>query len=239
MEKQPDTIHCGNRIPLLTYYSPSHQPFFDKYFYPSYLAHLSKDFELLILKGEQLCNATFRQGNWNQQVKEKIIFVNNFIQSTSHTCFLFSDVDIIFYKNIKDELLRETGESDLVLQSDSVPWQTFNFCTGFYFCQVNDRTRKFFQNLVAGYNDQLCDQQNINLHLSRNGDLQYKALSRQFYNFSHSPMIFWQPGQEIPYPEFPIVMYHANFTMGNANKEFLLDAFKDWDNSLLMGLSTS
>jgi hypothetical protein len=217
------------KIPLLTYYSPSHESMFEKYFYPSYVKHLNDDFELLVLKAKQTCDAVFGRGNWNNQVKEKVIYVNNFIQQATCEFFLFSDVDIIFYKNIKEDLLAEINDVDIILQSDNTNGQTNNLCSGFYFCRVNDKTKSFFNYMTTNYDDKLSDQENLNKFLPES-DLKYKSLSNKFYNFSHSTGQIWRSGLKIPFPEFPILMYHANYTVGNNNKSFLLEVFRDWDN---------
>jgi hypothetical protein len=226
MKIKPTSMFAEDRIPLLIYYSPSHMHLFESYFYPSYLRHLSADFDLNVVKGAQLCESLFRQGNWNQQVKEKVILVNNFIQSASHEYFLFSDVDVIFYKNIRNELLEEIEGYDLILQNDSTKDAPNTLCSGFYFCKINDSTRSFFKKIVSNFDDQLDDQQNFNVHLSCDDKLRYKALSSRFYNLSYSPSPFWYSGCSIEFPEFPIVMYHANFTIGVDNKEILLKNFQ-------------
>lgn len=217
------------KIPLLTYYSPSHESMFEQYFYPSYLKYLSADFELLISKGSQVCNALFEEDRWNDQVKEKIIFVNNFLQSTSEEYFVFSDVDIIFFKNIRDELFHELKDNDMVIQNDSLNGKKDNLCSGFYCCRVNGKTKLFFKNLLKNYNNELSDQQNLNLQIQVS-DLRVETLSKKFYNFSYTTGRIWYSGLKIPFPESPIIMYHANYTVGNANKEFLLQTFQEWDN---------
>lgn len=217
------------KIPMLTYYSPSHEMLFEKHFYPSFLKHLDESFELLVLRGHQTCDVVFRKGNWNKQVKEKVVYVNNFIQSTGADIFLFSDVDIIFYSDIKENLLEQMTDVDMILQSDNTNGQTNNLCSGFYCCRINDKTKSFYNNMVNNYDDTLSDQQNLNLFLSKS-DLKYKSLSKEFYNFSYSTGQIWYHGLKIPFPEYPIIMYHANYTVGNASKDFLLQTFKEWDN---------
>lgn len=215
------------KIPLFTYYSDSHEELFENYFYPSYLQHLSKDFDLTVVKGDQLCSGYYTQENWNLQMKERAIYLNEFIQTTEDKYFLFSDVDIIFYKNIKDELFEEIKGFDLVMQDDSFEEMPNNLCAGFYFCRINKATKAFFKKMTKEYIDELDDQQNFNLHLSHNNKIRYKALSRRFYNLR-----FWHPGKEIKYPDFPIVMYHANFTIGTIHKEYLLRNFKNYSGTM-------
>jgi len=209
------------KIPLFTYYTATHEGLFERFFYPSYLEHLSRDFELTVVKGDQLCSGSYMQTNWTLQLRERIIYLNEFIQTTKSNYFLLSDVDVIFYKNIKDELIEEIKGFDLVMQDDSFEGMPNNLCAGFYFCRINETTKAFFAKVSAEFNDELDDQGNINHHLIRSNKIRFKALPRRFYNLR-----FWKPGDVIRYPDFPIVMYHANFTIGVANKLFLLENFQ-------------
>lgn len=220
----------SQKIPLLTYYSPSHKSLFDNFFFPSYKKHLSTDFELIVLNGEQLCAALFEEDNWNRQVKEKIIFLNEFIQKTENDYVVFSDVDIIFYKNIYNQLMGEIAEHDMAFQNDSLYGLSNNLCSGFYCCRVNASTKAFFKKMVDEYQDALSDQQNLNLLLPKVGGLRYKELSSLFYNFSHADGRIWFSNERIAFPQRPIVMYHANYAVGTTSKEFLLRTFVDWDN---------
>nr|WP_294792420.1 putative nucleotide-diphospho-sugar transferase [uncultured Mucilaginibacter sp.] len=219
-----------SRIPLLTYYSPSHKSMFDDFFYPCYEKHLANDFELVVLNGEQLCAGLFEEDNWNEQVKEKIIFVNEFINATDSKYVVFSDVDIIFYKNIYKELMEELNGYDMGFQNDSLYGSFNNLCSGFYCCRVNASTKAFFKKMVDEYQDALSDQQNLNLLLPKVEGLRYKGLSSLFYNFSHADGRIWFSNERIAFPQHPIAMYHANYTIGTTNKEFLLQTFVDWDN---------
>lgn len=209
------------KIPLFTYYTESHKILFERFFYPGYLEHLSQDFDLIVAKGEQLCSGSYKQTNWDLQLRDRAICVNEFIQTAQSKYFLFSDVDILFYKNVKDELLEEIKGFDLIFQDDSFKEVPINFCCGFYFGRINKTTKAFFKRMTTEYIDDLDDQENLNLRLSRSKGIRYKSLSRRFYNLRS-----WRPGNEIKYPDFPIVMYHANFAVGVANKLFLLENFK-------------
>ncbi|QNL49819.1 hypothetical protein H8S90_24470 [Olivibacter sp. SDN3] len=217
------------KIPILTYYSQSHEILFKRYFQTSFNAHLTNDFRLVVKKASQKCNAVFRQDSWNEQVKEKIIYVNNFIQKSACKYFLFSDVDIVFFKNFKTEILQELGSCDAIFQSDTGEKTTYhNLCSGFYFCKINPRTKFFFNQLVINYKDYLSDQQNLN-YLLPNSGLRYTRLSKKFFNFSYKGERVWKSGDEIAFPSYSISMYHANYTIGTENKEYLLKNFIKWN----------
>lgn len=214
------------KIPLLVYYSDSHSQLYEDFFFPSFLKNLSEDFELVVAKSQQLCNGGFASRGWNEQMKEKIGFVNDFLQKTESQWLVFSDVDIVFFKNIKHELFNELGDVDIIFQSDSGCGDPLrNLCCGFFMCKVNELTRTFFKLMMEEYSDKHTDQQNLNFFLSNQTKLKFTALSKNFFNLSFISHEIWDGHGDIRFPEYPILMYHANFTVGIANKETLLRSF--------------
>lgn len=212
------------KIPMLTCYSGSHSRLYENYFYPSFLQHLSEDFSLTAKNSDQICNGNFGSFKWNDQMKEKITFVNQFIQQTTARFVVFSDVDVIFFKNMKDDLIKELNDYDMAFQSDS--GNCFdNLCCGFFICRVNERTRNFFINLLTVYNDKYTDQQNLNFLLKSEELLKFKSLSKNFFNLSFTSNSVWTYKESIPYPDFPISIFHANFSIGTVDKEYLLANF--------------
>jgi hypothetical protein len=215
------------KIPLLTCYSTSHERLFRNYFHPTFLKLLSHDFELIIKgKSRQLCDGEFGSIGWNEQMKEKIEFVTDFLQNCNNEYLVFSDVDVVFFKNIRDRLLDELGDFDIAFQSDSGGSDVHsNLCCGFFICRVNDNTRSFFLKMMNNYNSEFSDQQNLNYFLKLDNRLHWKALPKEFFNFSFTTNLVWKFGDKIPYPDFPIILYHANFTIGTLNKEYLIYNF--------------
>ncbi|RBL89640.1 putative nucleotide-diphospho-sugar transferase [Chitinophaga flava] len=219
-----------DKIPLLTYYSPSHKILFDRFFLPSYNQYLSNSFELVIKTSDQLCNGEFGSINWNKQMKEKISFVNDFIQLTDAEYVVFSDVDIIFFDDIRYEIINELAHDDIAFQNDGGELSiNHNLCCGFFICKIHSQTRAFFNALLSNYNDRYTDQQNMNYFLKNSSGVQYKPLSKRFYNLSRDGRPIWQSGQDIPFPDLDILMYHANFTVGLNSKKHLLENFIDWN----------
>lgn len=221
------------RIPILTYYSPSHEPLFKRFFLPSYEVHLRDSFNLIVQRGDQRCNGDFRKGKWNSQVREKIDFVNDFIQNTTLEFFVFSDVDVVFLQDIRKDLFAELGSYDMAFQNDGgALCSDHNLCSGFYFVRVNCETKDFFKRLISKYDDVLSDQQNLNHMLLYSPNVLYKAMSKRFYNLSGLAPNIWTPATKIFPPDHRIVMYHANFTLGLENKATLLEYFQTWNNTL-------
>jgi len=235
----PSGFLLENKIPLLIYYSDAHKVFYDNHFKPSFDKYLNSDFDLIKKTGEQICSVEFRQGGWNAQVKEKVVFFFFFLQHMDEGFVLFSDVDIVVLDNFKEVLIEEIGSFDMVFQNDGYELQRdHNLCTGFYLVKINKRTKVFFENLVANYDDKLSDQQNMNVFLATS-NIRYKALSKRFYNFSYGIKQLWHPGKEIPFPTFSLLIYHANYTLGNSNKQILLHEFTKWHNETVLPLLDS
>lgn len=222
-----------NKIPALAYYSPAHKPLFDNFFSPSFNKFLSKDFELIVSMGEQICTVEFEKGGWNAQVKEKVLFANTVIQNMKNGFLLFSDVDIVFFENIKNQLIDELGKFDLIFQNDGASDLTLehNLCSGFYFCRINNRIREFFSHMVENYDDSCSDQVNFNRFLA-NSKVRYKYLSKRFFNFSYGVRRSWEPNMKIPFPDHTLAIYHANYTLGNENKSILLREFTKWNEKI-------
>ena len=214
-------------IPLLSYYTQSHEVLFDEYFLPSFEKYLSKSFRLIVETGHQDCpSSTYYRKGWFETVVKKIDFVNSFLQTSNDELLVFADVDIVFFDNFKDSLLEELGNNDMAFQRASFS----NACTGFYAIKINDENKRFFDDLLKSYNLNKGDQHNINKMLSR-GNYNSTLLSDKFHNFNklwHNTRVVWKLGDNIPFPNFPISLYHANYTIGVENKLVLLKGFQDW-----------
>jgi hypothetical protein len=216
-------------IPLLTYHTESHKCLYDEFFKPSFNKHLSKDFTLVSINGDQKCtSAIYYEDGWFNTVFEKIKFVNNFLNNTDKDFFVFSDVDIIFLDNIKDIILNELENCDMVFQRATSVRQD-SICSGFYAMKVNDKNKIFFNDLLESYDMNFGDQYNINSLLD-SGKYNFKIFGPEFYNlmelWESTDETIWDGG-EIPIPNHKVILFHANYTKGVENKKTLLRKFYD------------
>ena len=197
---------------IYTYYTESHKELFDNYFSKSVV-----DLEINATIGQQECESgSYYSTGWKSTTMKK---VDVFIKATKENMgdiFIFSDVDIQFFGPIKDDLIKELGDSDIAIQND----YSGGLCSGFFICRGNERTLKMFENMKNNESQYLEDQYalNMNLHFCK-----VNILSDKFRTFG-SYGTQWK-GQNFHIPS-NILMHHANWTEGINNKIKLLEIVK-------------
>jgi len=213
------------RWKVYTVYSPSHEVLYNKWF----LGTMKDDFDVISRCLEQSCEkAEFYTNGWVETVFNKIPVILGAIDSTPENgLFIFSDVDIQFFSPIKEDLLKilsDLPNTDMFFQQDAIKESTGipNYCTGFFLCKSNSRTRKFWE-LVGermkkeGRGDQ--DSVNYLLKAKVVPGLKVDFLPLKFWatnsGFAYSRR--WEPGFYLDIPQ-DILMHHANWTVGNKNK---------------------
>src|SRR3989339_482669 len=191
--------------------------------------HVHKNCKVISNPIEQLCKtAEFYTNGWVKTVLNKIPLVIKAIDSTCENgFFIFSDVDVQFFSPIQEEIrkiLAKNPRTDIFFQQDAVrdlsgiPY----FCTGFFVCRANLRTRRFWQ-LVGKRmeSENKGDQECVN-YLWKNNCI--SGLKLDFL-----PLNFWASNSGIANPKIwdlgdnlevlpNALMHHANWTVGVANK---------------------
>jgi hypothetical protein len=154
---------------------------YNKYFLPTYNKHLSQDFAI-----EAIYIDTDRDPRWgtpsfNKTVSDKIPIISNKLsQMEEGEYLLYSDVDIVFLNPIKDLLVGELGDNDIIFSDGRG-----KLCTGFIFMKNNDKVRCFFKNIISNYSLNGGDQKNTKFFIkSGKADIKYKLLSSKFFNIS-------------------------------------------------------
>lgn len=208
---------------LLVFHTPSHDNMFNKYFKTSFDKYLKDEFELVVARGEQICeSATFKNSKWSESVAEKVKFVYEFIKNDKSDFFVFSDVDVEFFSPIKKHLVEELGDMDIAFQNDSKNV----LCSGFFICKNNRRIRFFFETMMYNYDLDRGDQDHYNFFLKKT-NVKYKFLSNRFFSiWRTNDRVSWDKKQNIIFPEYKINMLHANWAIGVEDKEKLLEEFQ-------------
>lgn len=178
----------------------------------------------------QVCETgKFGDPGWSGAVFLKLSMLNNLLNAhPDNSIFVYSDVDVQFFKPFHSILNKLLENYDIVFQSDR-----FAQCSGFFACKKTKITKFLFTvalNLMksgkAGR-----DQVAINLALEK-VPIKYISLPMQFFNYTFSPSFElykknWEPefGKlNIPKSAF---MHHANWTLGIENKLKMLQCVKD------------
>jgi hypothetical protein len=203
---------------------------YDKYFFPTYEKYLSEDFAIDSVYLDTDRDPAWGTPSFNKTVSGKIpMILNKLNQMEGDEYLLYSDVDVIFLKPIKDLLVEEMGDSDIVFSDDDG-----KICTGFIFMRNNDKVRIFFENIKKNYSLGGGDQMNTR-SFARNHkvDIKYKLLSLKFFNIvmvsylikdrrtnKFLSKLFVKSVELFP---DPIVMFHANYLLGIDEKEKWLE----------------
>lgn len=202
---------------IYTILSPSHKFLFDNFFLPSLNKH-EPNCELIVIDQEQICETgNYYDSGWKESMEQKIDVYLQAVNETEDKFFIWSDVDIEFYDSFINQCIEELGDHDIAFQ-EGVGNEC---CAGFFIAKINDRTKKFFQLLKEKYHNYTCDQQAINANI-RSIDATF--LSKQFLNISFQHRQ-WN-GQYVSLND-PIVMFHANYTVGLQHKIMLLSRIRD------------
>lgn len=198
---------------LYTMFTDSHKEMYENYFLPS----LPDEFELVSIEMPQECSSGFFYSHgWSETCFRKIEIFIKACEENTNNIFVFSDVDIQFFGNIKDVLINELGDFDIACQNDTGNY----YCSGFFICRSNDRTLNMFKSMRDNYHKEDQTSLNENIHLCKS-----KFLSRKFFTIAHMTNAVWN-GEDVYIPEY-ILMHHANWTEGIDNKKKLLDMVKN------------
>ncbi len=216
------------KIKLLTFFTDSHVPLYEKYFVPSYNTYLKDDFELYESHYEQVCEkASYGTPGFGETMIGKLNHIIDYIDLNDENPLVFADCDIQFFNNFKDDIINELDDYDIKFQDDILV-----VCAGFFICKQNQKILNFFNDirktLVDTVKNGMDDQQLINLFLRTNKHpLKHGVLSRDKYFTvaSANGGKQWN-GSDFNIPK-TILVHHGNWTVGLENKFKLLEYVKN------------
>lgn len=217
----------GEKIKLYAIYTPSHEILKDHYFLPS----LQDDFEIICEFCEQTCSsAKFMEEGWTQTTIRKVDLIIRAIEENWGSIFIFSDVDIQFFKPIQDIILMHMRNKDLIIQKNA---PSGVLCSGFFVCRGNEKTLKLWTDVKrtmerwGSYSDQKALNHCIKRKSEKNPyDIVWDYLPNSFFGAGTLTGSGWRPGMSLPIPH-DIVMHHANWTKGVKNKISQLNYVRD------------
>ena len=213
-------IYCIMKLNFYSNYSPSHKILFDEYFFKSFPHH---EFNLHIQLDEQKCpSGNYHSQGYAESCLLKVKMLINACKNNMNSYFVFSDIDVQFFGNIKDILIEELGDYDIACQSDN-----HVYCAGFFICKCNKKTLALFEAMA---NDLECNLNNLDMDCQHMLNkyipilgINAKYLSNKFITVGNIMSGVWDENRgEIIFPK-DILMHHANFTIGVPNKIKLLE----------------
>jgi len=136
--------------------------------------------------------------------------------------FVYSDVDVVFFDKISNDLICRLKEKDILFQSDS--YNKVILCAGFFVCRANKRVLNLWKTCRVrikdnlDFDDGLYDQDWINILLKEDP---------QMVKFGTLPLDkYYSPREMVNLENIPpipknVCVYHANFIIGTHKKEQL------------------
>ena len=121
---------------LYAFYTPSHTILKEDWFIPS----LQDDYELTIRQMEQVgqkMDHLYKSPEFKQTVLRKVGLIIQAIQDTWGEVFIFSDVDVHFFRPSQKILMKLIKGRDMLIQRNSSKGE---LCTGFFVCRANQKT---------------------------------------------------------------------------------------------------
>jgi len=200
---------------IYTAHSDSHNQLYQQFFLPT----LPQDLELNSHLIPQECDtANFKDRGWSQTCYRKTKIFLQACDENPKDIFIFSDVDVQFFcSSIVDDLLKELLDHDIACQYDT---GYLPYCSGFFVCKVNNRTKDLFYKISKLYIDE--DQTSLNYHIKT---CNAKFLSHRFYTVAQNIGTVWN-GQDFDIPR-DILIHHANWVVGVQNKISLLKLVRE------------
>lgn len=204
---------------IYTMWTDSHEKLYKDFF----LKYLPSELELVSIKEEQECpTGEFNSDGWGKSLERKLDIILKAINENQGDYFIYSDCDVQFFGNIKNELILELADNDIACQHDTSGY----FCAGFFICRANENTKKLFQSIKDNYdmyiNSPTGDQEGLN---NRIGMVKNKLLSNRFWTVAMELHNRWT-GQDFKIDK-SILMHHANWVVGIDEKYKLLKIVRE------------
>lgn len=226
---------------IYTLYSESHKVLFDDWFYPS-LTQTNPDLTLITKVSDQFCSSgNYMEKGWKETMVEKDNYIiQSLEESNIGDIIIHSDVDVQFFKNIKQNINLDIFDHiDIACQSDGPSYA----CFGFMIMKNTIKLQNMFKQILKIINDQndnsidhindqrlmneIYPQYDINLGL-----LNYKYFSNWMtQNLLNSKMIYndFNPVDQENIPS-NLILHHANYVIGVQAKIDLMKKIKKYQN---------
>lgn len=210
---------------LYTHFSPTHTEYYENYFKPSLRKLYSKDdIKIKMLSHEQYGSGIFMERGWKETMELKLDILKQAVKENDGDVFIFSDVDIQFFRPFIDTLLQKIKDKDFVAQEDQG-----GLNTGFFICRGNETMYKMFSFLRNNLHINSCEQSVLNMY---RGNMNFDFLPKEeFYtvgNFFNNKngTNEWDGESDFFVPTDKIKVHHANYIVGRDRKIRALDIVK-------------
>ena len=208
-------IEASERIKLYCIVTPQFERLLTDYFLPS----IQDDFEVVMRKLPEECpSGIFQSEGWGLVMLHKLEVLKEAIQENANgQVFIYSDVDIIFFKPVLQRCLELLGDLDFLVQQG---WPQHALCAGFFVMRGNEKTYRLIceaESLLI--KDRALNDQTAIRQVAR---LMRKEISWAFLPADEFPngrrvltdrIGYYSPSSTIALPR-SIVLFHANCCIG-------------------------
>ena len=207
-------------IKLYSLYTESHRGLKERFFDPT----LPPDVELHMTFCDIPGEGRIQDPGWRRAIVRKVQVIVAAIKENWGKVFVYSDVDVQFFRPISESVAEAMRNDDLSFQIDA-PGPCL--CAGFFFCRGNETTLALWERISDG----VCragedDQAMLRKLVWQIPGLRWTCLPPVFCGGGTFTGRQWLPGREQALPE-GLLMHHANFTIGVGNKVLLSESVQE------------
>jgi len=201
-------------VKLVAVFTPSHERLKDDWF----LRTLRDEYVLSLHPCDVRGPGTYMQEDWTRAVIFKSERIIEAIEDNWNDVFVYSDVDVVFFRPTKTEVLTALADRDIVCQLDD---PAGNLCTGFFAARANEATLRLWRDVRRAVEREGRDQLAFNRLLRQQPGLRFGALPPSFFGAGTFAGRYMDRRQRFYIPP-NAAMFHANWTLGVDNKMALL-----------------
>jgi hypothetical protein len=215
---------------IYTHYSDSHKELYEDYFKASLRRLYDKD-KVTIRAAhhrQTTSKGMFMETGWHESMRYKLQVILAAIEENKDGYFIFSDVDIVFYKKFIEDLLEKVADYDIALQEDCG-----SLCAGFFIAKGNQKNKKLFETIYNNFSDLVnkwgqsgsADQVALNYYSHM---INYTLLdTKEYYTignfFDNDDGTHIWDGVSNIIPPKEMKVYHANYVLGVSDKVKLIN----------------
>ena len=167
-------------IKLLAFSSEEYKEIFDDLFITTIPESLKKELTVTHLDYSGVAgltsNAAFKKMSF-----QKMESIHNGIKSNIGDVFIWTDTDIVFFRDFKEDILTRIVDYDILLMGDTVGF----YCAGFMVFRCSEKVLAFWELVMENYNENNhekygYDQAAINALIVKS-DLIHACLPKQYH----------------------------------------------------------
>jgi hypothetical protein len=212
---------------IYTHYSRTHEELYNDFFLKTLRnIYSKKELPVRALNHEQTTESgSFMEPGWLEAMDYKLLVILKAIEECMGSWFVFADCDIQFFNPFLDDIGAYLKKNDLACQEDRG-----SLCAGFFACNATEKTKILFQSIRSHFRGMVNDQAALNnfSYLTTNTLLdtkKYFTIGNVFTNIGNNTHE-WD-GKAIILPPKEILIHHANYVRGTADKIRLMNLIRE------------